>query len=345
VVAQSRVTIRDVANEAGVSITTVSHVLNNVAGKRVHPDTRARVQETASRLGYAPNALARSLRTHRSGTIGLIGDEIATTPFAGRIILGVQDSVRAHDAVLLITTTGYERDVEEREIGELLRRQVDGVLYTAMYHRQVTVPTTLLGLPLVVLNAYTDQDISWVVPDEVAGGWDATQVLVEAGHRRLAFLNDVDDIPARHGREEGFRTRAAAAGLSQAEDVVVVYATAEASGAHEVARPLLQTPHRPTGIFCFNDRMAMGVYRAAAELGLRIPEDLSVVGFDDQEYLADGLFPGLTTIALPHYEMGAWAGEQLFARIEAPAGEPPPAQTAKFRGPVVSRDSVSSPPR
>jgi LacI family transcriptional regulator len=343
-VAQSRVTIRDVASEAGVSITTVSHVLNNVAGKRVHPGTRARVQETAERLGYSPNALARTLRTHRSGTIGLIGDEVATTPFAGRIILGVQDAVKAHDAVLLITTTGYERDVEEREIGELLRRQVDGVLYTAMYHRQVTVPEPLLGLPLVVLNAFTDQDVSWVVPDEVAGGWDATQVLVEAGHRRLAFINDVDDIPARHGREEGFRARAAAAGLSQAEDVVVVYAAPDASGAHSAARPLLEAPHRPTGIFCFNDRMAMGVYRAAAELGLRIPEDLSVVGFDNQEHVADGLFPGLTTIALLHYEMGAWAGEQLFARIEAPAGEAPPAQTAKFRGRVVNRDSVSSPP-
>jgi LacI family transcriptional regulator len=341
--AQGRVTIRDVATEARVSTTTVSHVLNNVDGKRVHPDTRARVREAAARLGYAPNALARSLRTQRSGTIGLIGDEIATTPFAGKIILGVQDVVKEQDSVLLIATTGYEQAVEDREISELLRRQVDGVLYTTMYHRKVNVPQRLRVLPVVVLNAFTDdREVPWVVPDEVSGGWDATQVLVEAGHRRLAFFNTVDDIPARHGREEGFRKRAAEAGLAS-EDVAVVYAKPEAVAAHRLARALLEEPRRPTGVFCFNDRMAMGVYRAAAELGLRIPDDVSVVGFDNQEFLADGLFPGLTTVALPHYEMGKWATEQLFARIEAPAGPHPPAQTATFRGRVVNRDSVSSP--
>src|SRR5690606_17938004 len=121
--AQRRVTIKQVAAEAGVSITTLSHVLNDVRGKRVHPDTRGREKEAAARLGYVPNGLAQSLRTQRSNTIGLIGDEIATTPFAGKLILGAQDVALSRDAVVFVVSTGYQRDVENREIEELLRRQ------------------------------------------------------------------------------------------------------------------------------------------------------------------------------------------------------------------------------
>lgn len=343
--AQARVTIKDVAADAGVSITTVSHVLNRVPGKRVNPDTRARVEASAARLGYAPNVLAQSLRTNRSGTIALIGDEIATTPFAAKIILGAQEAVKSHDSVLLIATTGYEREVEEREINELLRRQVDGVLYAAMYHREVVVPEALRRVPVVVLNAFSaDPEIPWVVPDEFRGAWDALDVLIRAGHRRIGFINNEDDIPARHIREMGVKERAAEGGLSES-DLLIVSAEAESAGGYAAGLALLGREDRPTGIFCFNDRIAMGVYGAARVLGLRIPEDVSVVGYDDQEYLANGLYPALTTVALPHYEMGRWAVEQLFARIDAPAGAPPTARTEELRCPVVSRASVARPPR
>lgn len=342
---QRRVTIKDVAMDAGVSITTVSHVINDVPGKRVNKETRARVQAAAERLGYSPNRLAQSLRNQRAGSVAMIGDEIVTTPFAGGLILGAQDVTMAHDSVLLVLNTGYEPAVEAREVEELTRHQVDGVLYAAMYNRAVTIPAALRGTPVVVVNGTSeDPTISWIAPDEEAGGWDAADVLVAAGHRRLGLLNNRDDIPARHGRERGFRRRAAEAGLS-AQGVVVAYAEADPQPAYEAALAMLDRPDRPTGLFCFNDRVAMGAYGAAAALGLRIPEDLSVVGFDNQPYVADGLFPGLTTVGLPHYEMGAWAAEQLFARIEAPEGQVPPALFTRLRGSVVHRDSVASPPR
>lgn len=341
---QRRVTIKQVAAEAGVSITTVSHVLNDVPGKRVHPETRARVREAAARLGYAPNMLAQSLRTQRSNTIGLVGDEIATTPFAGKIILGAQDVAMARDAVVFVVNTGYQRELENREIDELLRRQVDGILYAAMYHRQVELPPQLAAVPTVVINAScTTPGVPWVVPDEVAGGEDAADVLLAAGHRRLAFINDVDEIPAAFGREEGFRRRVTEAGLADA-DIQVVTAETDPAGGYEAARALLEGSNPPTGIFCFSDRIAMGVYRAAAELGLRIPDDLSVVGFDNQEFIADGLYPGLTTIELRHYDMGAWAAEQLFDRIEAQSGTTAVAPTTQLRGPVIHRHSVAPPP-
>ena len=337
---QRRVTIKQVAAEAGVSITTVSHVLNDVPGVRVNPGTRERVHEAVARLGYVPNSLAQSLRTQRSNTIGLIGDEIATTPFAGKLVLGAQEVALARDAVVLVVSTGYQRDVENREIAELLRRQVDGILYASMFHRQVELPAQLASVPTVLVNAEcATPGVPWVTPDEVAGGRDAAEVLLAAGHRRLGFINNVDDIPASAGRLEGFRTRAAEAGVLPA-DVTVVTAETTPAGGYAAATELLTSERRPTAIFCFNDRLAMGAYRAAAELGLRVPEDVSVVGFDNQEYVADGLYPGLTTIELPHFDMGVWATENLFDQIDGVRGD---STSARLRGPVIHRGSVAPP--
>ncbi|GAA4288951.1 LacI family DNA-binding transcriptional regulator [Georgenia daeguensis] len=337
---QRRVTIKQVAAEAGVSITTVSHILNDVPGVRANPATRQRVERTAARLGYVPNRLAQSLRTQRSNTIGLIGDEIATTPFAGKLILGAQEVALSREAVVFVVSTGYQRDVEDREIEELLRRQVDGILYASMFHRKAELPPQLASVPTVFVNAEcTTPGVPWVVPDEVAGGRDAAEVLLSAGHRRLGFINNIDDIPASMGRLEGFSARLAEAGVA-ADDVAVVAAESDPVGGYAAAKKLLIRPRRPTAIFCFNDRVAMGAYRAATELRLRIPEDVSIVGFDNQEYVADGIFPGLTTIELPHFDMGVWAAEHLFNQIEGTNGDAP---SARLRGPVIHRDSVTSP--
>ena len=335
-----RVTIKQVAEEAGVSITTVSHVLNDVPGLRVNPGTRQRIQDVSARLGYVPNRLAQSLRTRRSNTIGLIGDEIVTTPFAGKLVLGAQEVALTRDTVMFVVSTGYERDVENRQIEELLRRQVDGILYASMFHRKLDLPEQLESVPTVFLNAEcTTAGVPWVAPDEIAGGRDAAEVLIEAGHRRLGFINNIDDIPASTGRLEGFRARMLEAGLP-ADALTVLAVESAAPGGYAAALRLPGGPDRPTGVFCFNDRVAMGAYRAAAELGLRIPQDVSIVGFDDQEYVADSAYPGLTTIALPHYEMGAWAAQKLFKKINGTTGDTP---TALLRGPVVRRGSVAPP--
>jgi len=342
---QKRVTIKEVAADARVSITTVSHVLNSVAGKRVNPETRARVIDSAQRLGYQPNALARSLRSQRSNSIALIGDEIATTPFAGQIVQGVQDIAWAHDAIVLVVSTGYVPDVEHREVEELLRRQVDGVLYAAMYHRPINLPPQLAGVPTVVVNATCeDAGVPWVTPDEVAGGRDAAGLLLAAGHRNLGFINTVDDIPAAASREQVFREAIAAAGLPQ-QALRVVTAESEPYGGQVAARELFTAKDAPTAVFCFSDRVAMGAYNAAAQLGLRIPNDVSIVGFDNQDYVADGLYPGLTTIQLPHYEMGTWASDRLFELINAGQARSDHPIHARLRGPVVYRDSVAPPSR
>ncbi|GAB2718722.1 LacI family DNA-binding transcriptional regulator [Streptomyces bullii] len=340
-----RIGIKDVAAAAGVSTTTVSHILNEVEGKRINPETRQRVLETARKLGYAPNGLARGLRLNRSNTFGFVSDQIATTPHAGRIILGAQEEAAKHGLLLLMLNTGGDSELERKEIDLLLQRQVDGVLYASMYHRVVSVPERLRSVPTVLLDARTDDPtVPSVVPDEVQGGWTAVSELIRHGHRRIGFINNVDDIPATHGRLEGYRRALAEAGIAE-DRRLVVSEISDAAGGYRAALRLLRATPRPTALFCFADRMAMGAYHAVAELGLSIPGDLSVIGFDNQELICDGMFPGLTTVALPHYEMGARAVAQLLALTGAPGQEVGPAAQEKLPCPLVARASVASPPR
>jgi len=340
-----RVVIKDVAAAAGVSVTTVSHILNDVEGKRISPDTRQRVLEAADRLGYAPNGLARGLRLRRSNTIGFVSDHIATTPFAGKIILGAQAAAAEQGLLLLVLNTGGDRDLESTEIELLLQRQVDGVLYAAMSHRVLPVPDRLREVPTVLLDALPDDlSVPSVVPDEVGGGYSAVRELIDHGHRRIAFATNTEDIPATHGRLEGYQRALHEAGIPF-DPALVTAEFCDSAGGYAASLRLLDVAAevRPTALFCFNDRMAMGAYRAAAELGLAIPHDLSVIGFDNQELICDGLVPTLTTVELPHYEMGARAVALLLspATKNKPAPQTEPIEAELLPCPLVRRSSVA----
>lgn len=327
--------ITDVASAAGVSISTVSVALNDVAGARVNAETRRRIQEAAQRLGYAPNSLARGLRRQRSGIVGFLGDQVATTPYAVDMILGAQVTLREAGSLMILMNTEGDPDVEEQEIATLRQQQVDGVMYAAMYHRELRLPAGLRDVPTVVVDAEVDdQDVSWVVPDEVAGARDAVRELLGHGRRRIGFVTNEEAIPATRLRLRGYRTALRSAGLP-ADQGLVVAAPPTTEGGYRAARELLGRTDRPTALFCFRDVMAMGVYRAAAELGLRIPADVSVVGYDDMRHIADGLFPGLTTVALPHYEMAVWAAHKLLDAASA-------AEHRRLRGRLVRRGSVTT---
>ncbi len=337
---QRRVTIHDVATAAGVSITTVSHSLNEVPGTRVNSETRARVRAVAAEIGYVPSLIARSLQSRRTGTVALLGEQIATTPFLGDDILGAQRAVGAHGDVLLVSNVDHDHARAEAQVRAVVQRQVDGALFGSYYHRRVTVPQGLSRTPVVVLNAFTDDPrTSSVVPDERQGGWDATDVLVAAGHRRLAFVNNHDDIPASHGRLAGFRARAAEAGLAH-DELVVAETAPDTRSAFDAAMAVLDRADRPTGVFCFNDQVAMGLYNAAAALGLSIPGDVSVVGFDNLALVAEARVPPLTTVSLPHYEMAVWAVRQLYRHMASTSAD---VAKVALRGSVVHRESVSSP--
>jgi LacI family transcriptional regulator len=338
VVLKGRPNIHDIAARAGVSPTTVSHVLNRVAGARVADATRERVELVAKELGYQPNGVARALRTHRSNTLALLSDEITTTPYAGKLILGAQEAASRHGWLLMIMTTGNVDAVEEREIAAIWQHQVDGVLYAAAHHRVLDVPASLEGKPLIVVNAQsTDPMHQSVYPDEFQGGYAATEELIRAGHTSIAFINTMSPMPARQGRLEGYRAALKEAGIRYRRSLVVEGRGSFAVDGYEAASALFSSQH-PTAVFCFNDRMAMGTYRAAREAGLTIPDDLSVVGFDNQEIIAEALSPALTTVALPYYEMGAAAVDTLVAELK---GEPlRTARHTAMSSSVIRRQSV-----
>lgn len=336
----TRARISDVAAAAGVSVTTVSLVMND-AVSRISEDTRRRVQEAAQAVGYAPSSVARSLRTRRTRTVGLISDQIATTPFAGRMLAGAQDAAREHEHLVIFVDTGGDPEVERDAIAALSAQQVDAMIYACMWHRVVDAPAGLKPGTVFLDCRPETGDYPSVVPADRDGGFSAAQELIDAGHRRIAYLDTVDTPIASSLRHEGYLAALAAAGITP-DPALHVSAETTAFGGREGAERLLDLPEdqRPTGIFCFNDRMAAGVYLAAHRRGIRIPDDLSVVGFDDQLLVAAEQDPPLTTVALPHYEMGRWAMEvALGVRAEGTSDA-----THRMRCPVVRRDSVGPPP-
>ena len=330
-------TISDVARRAGVSPTTVSFVLNDVTGSGISERTRRRVRASARELRYRPNAAARLLRTNRSHAIGFITDEIASTPFAGDIIKGAQDATWEDGNLLMIVNTGKNRKIEEAAVETMLERRVEGIIYAAMYHRAVEPPTDCREVPTVLLNCYSE-DESWasVVPDEVSGGRTATEALLRKGHRRVGFINLGPGVPAGAGRLEGYKLALEAHGVAF-DDSLVRYGDGTACGGYRRAVELMRRADPPTAIFCGNDPTAMGAYEALKESGLRIPDDVAVVGFDNQELIAAHLRPALSTVALPHYEMGRWAVGHLIEQTEP--GKATPTQHA-IGCPYVERESV-----
>lgn len=306
-----RTTIKDVAQHAGVAPSTVSVVLNDVNGARVAPETRERILTSARELGYAADPTARALRTQKANTIGLVSDAIATTPYAGQMLQGAQDAAWKRGMLMLLLNTGGDPDLQQAAIDTLVQRRVDGIIFATWYHQVVPVPEVPKGLPLVLLDARpADRDVSFVVPDEQAGAAVAVAELLDHGHRRIGFLQENSDIPAAAARLIGYRDTLAAAGIAF-DPALVTRDTGNAEGGRRALPRLLALDEPPTAVFCFNDRMAMGAYQAAAAHGVRVPEELSIIGFDDQPDIASGLHPGLSTVALPHYEMGAWAVETV----------------------------------
>ncbi len=312
-------TIKQVAERAGVSPTTVSFVMNGVESA-IPAVTKERVWRAVRELGYRPNAMAQALRTRQSNLIGFVSDAVATTPFAVELIKGAQDCARANGKLLLVIDADGDDAQRERAVETMLERSVEGVLYAAMFHQEVSLPERFGETQTVLVDCFTRQPYASVVPDEVQGGREATGRLLEKGHKRVAIIpNDRLDkgYPAAAGRLEGYKAALAASGVPFAPELVRE-GDGNAESGYACALELIALPEPPTAIFCGTDRIAMGVYEALKSHGLKIPEDVAVIGFDNQEVIAENLRPPLSTMALPHYEMGRWAVERLLSEARDP---------------------------
>lgn len=336
----SSVTLKQVAALAEVSVATASLVLRGLASGRASEDVAARVHAAAAKLGYQPNLTARSLRNGSTKTIGLLSDDVATTPFAGRMLAGAQDAAWKRGWMVFIVDAGGQDLIKQRAISSFQQRNVDGLVYAEMYHQIVEVPKA--DMPVVLLDcreAVPTGEVSSVVPDETAGGYAAAKYLLDQGHRDIAYLAATDNSVARVLRAQGFELAVATCDGAAAR--TFVGGNSDASGGREAMILALAASPRPTAVFAYTDRMAMGAYSVIQEAGLRIPDDISVIGFDNQPFLADALAPALTSVELPHYEMGAWAVNKLIDVLEG--SDSPRHEQARLTGPVVVRESVAPP--
>lgn len=274
----------------------------------------------------------------RSDNFGFISDEIATTPYAGKIYEGAQDAAWKEGKILLLANTKNDPQLQDAALAMMMQRQVDGIIYATFYHRQVTPPKLLWEVPSVLLDCFVaDRSLPSVVPDEVGGALKATSVLLEKGHKRVGFLNNQDQIPATASRMQGYLDALASHGIAF-DPALVVSDASDPDGGMRAAQAVMQLPNPPTALFCFNDRMAMGAYYALRKLNLSIPDDVAVMGFDNHEIIAAHLNPALSTMELPHYAMGQWAVDYLLEHLEKEVGAQPVQHLIEC--PYIARSSV-----
>ncbi|WP_245294720.1 LacI family DNA-binding transcriptional regulator [Rhizobium rhizosphaerae] len=295
-----RRTIRDVAKAAGVSIATASNALNGMG--RTNAETRERVRRIADEIGFRPNALARSLLTRRSHSIGII-----TNDTYGRLTLpmsaGVSEALVDHGVSAFLCATNNDPRLAQLHLEALLDKQVDGIIFTAT-RLDLTPPVDLTRLPIPVVYAFAigPETAPTFIPDDAQGARLAVRHLQERGYRRILHITGQEDYLAARLRAEAYRDLAG-------EQAEVMFGAWSEEWGHEAVRRLISSGRpRPEAIFCGSDEIARGVIDSLRDHGLKVPEDVAVVGFDNWQVVAAQTRPPLTTVDMELKELGRRAG-------------------------------------
>ena len=342
-------TLREVASRAGVSTATVSRALRGAVG--TDPTTRRRVQEAARALRYRPSGVARSLKLRSTRTIGLIVTDIEN-PYFPQVIRAVEDAARDRGYSVVLTDGRRSPEREFRSLEVLAEREVDGLLIassalTGRHQRWIEERPC----PVVIINGESPLDaVPAVLTDNEAGGRLAAEHLLDLGHRCIGYVAaPAADNVAVGKRLSGAHLALADYGLA-ADELHVVVGDGGTKGGEDAARAALKQRSETTALICYNDLTAVGATRALRSLGLRAPQDVSVVGFDDIE-LASYVDPSLTTIRQDTDEMGHWAVDSLVGAMEdGPPDHGPSAPSAvptvrRIPVQLVIRESTAGPPR
>lgn len=306
------VTIHDVAREAGVSHTTVSRALNNKG--ELSPETRVRILAAAERLHYVPSSVAQALSSGATKTFGLVITNSASPVYAA-IVHAIEGAAHAVGYGLLLCNSAEDQEQALRCLAMLRAKQVDGLIVApAQTDRRDIDALQRSGIPFVLLLRYfPDLPTDYVIMDNVLAGRLATEHLLARGHRRIGHVAGPEHMSSAQGRLDGYRRALEAADLPFDEGLVR-HTAFTMEGGHQAALHLLNSPRRPTALFAATDMQAVGVLKAAKELGLSVPEDLALVGGDDIE-LAEFLEAPLTSFTQPADEIGAQVVAILMARI------------------------------
>lgn len=326
-------TLKDIANAVGVDISTASKIVNG-GGISVRPETREAVLAAAQRLNYRPHALARNLRTRRTGALGILLPDFTNPVYAASI----RGAVRRADELGYVTLVAETSDdkASASVYGKLVaERRIDGFIIAVAAQKALIEAIDAQPVPHVFINRRATIGRS-VTVDDAAAARLAARTLIEAGHTRLGFIGDSDEMDTARRRRAGFFEAVAEAGLPAAIDVVGPYSR---KGGYDACMKLFKRKRRPTGIFASNLLVGLGALAAARASGVRVPEDVSIVTLDAED--ANYTAPPLTAIAMPLEQMGQLAVEELQAMIE---GREPKDVVVDIAPTLVARASVAPPP-
>lgn len=308
-----RVTIRDVAKKAGVSINTASRALNGKPD--VSKETRSSVLAAAQALGYVPDGVAQGLRVRRTKTIGVIVSDIGN-PFFSAVVRGIEEVTRKAGYQIILANTDESLDAENAAVSVLLQKRVDGILMTPsqkslepiLLLQRRCVPTVLMA------RRFANHATDFVVNDDAAGGFLATDYLIQKGRKQILFLNGPPEIWSASERLRGYLDALAKHGLP-ADPELIVSTTAKMDGAYRSVAETIARGVRFTAVYAFSDLLAMGAIRALKEAGLKVPRDVAVVGHDNIDF-ADILETPLTTIDMSKTRLGREAARILLAKLD-----------------------------
>lgn len=332
-------TIKQVAERAGVSVATVSRVVNKTG--YVSDDLAVRVQSAMDTLNYHPSALARGLRRQQSQTVGILVPQL-DQPFFSALAFTIEKALFASDYRVLVCSSEESGEKESAYVDMLIRQRVDGCILVPTGHSaepirrllEQNVPGVLVDRDLPTLT------INRVLCDNLQGAYEGARHLLDLGHRLIALIGGPTYSDSLNRRMEGAQRALHDAGVTLPPELITTVSSLQFDMGYQAGLRLLNQAPRPTAIFAMTDVMAVGAMHAAAELGLRIPDDLSIVGFDDVP-LASHIIPQLTTVSQPIYRMGEVASSILMRRLQDPGA---PVETTTLSTRLVVRAS-STPPR
>ena len=327
--------LRDVAKEAGVSVGTVSNVLNRPA--LVSPQTRKRVQKVINSLGFVPNGFARHLRAGHGRTLGLIVPDVAN-PFFTEVARGVEDVASKRDFAVFLCNSDESAEKEERYLSVLIQQQVRGILITPASARPDQLDgLRARGIAVVLLDRESAAASQCSVSvDDVRGGELGIQHLLSLGHQRIAWVNGPESILQCAERSIGVANAAQVAGI----EIITVRAPLMNTAMGEVAaKEILNFADVPTAIFCANDLLALGVMRTLIAEGIKVPEQISILGYDDIPFAGSAAVP-LSSVSQPAYQLGVAAAELILSECEDLASHAH--QQIRFQPQLIARASTST---
>jgi LacI family transcriptional regulator len=307
------ITIKDIAKRAGVSYATVSRALNN--HPEINIETRKRITRIAAEIGYQPNAIARGLVKRETNTIGLLIPDI-TNPFYPEVARGVEDAANETGYTIFLCNTNWNQQREEHYLNVLRQKQVDGVIIAPASEKPEHLKKVISYWVknMVFISRANLGSVTSVLIDNVRGGHLAGEYLIAKGYQRIAFVGGLNDTSSNQERFQGYQEALEAAGR-QLDPAYIVGGDFKRESGHQATKGLLQLDLRPDAIFAANDLLALGAIQAIREEGLRMPEDIAVIGFDDIEFASLPEIQ-LTTVTQPKYDMGKLALQTLVMQIK-----------------------------